>query len=585
MTKWRPVRAMGNCGGRGAFSLSLVLLIALVLAGCAGPPGAVSRPEADEPSRPAAPKRITAAIAGDPPSLYPDLNPPGAARGSETLTELVHAGLSVVDNRGALRPQLAEALPSLENGLWKLLPGGRMETTWRIREGVRWHDGAPFTADDLLFTAAVGQDREIAVFGKIGYDSLESVEATDPRTVTARWKRPYVDADGTFSRALGMPMPKHLLEKALAENKAGFIELPYWSTDFVGVGPYRVRELVRGSHLLLEAYEAYALGRPRIDTIEVKFILDPNVIGANVLAGAVDVALGRAISLEQGLALRDQWKEGRLDIAPSNAIQIHPQFLDPQPAVVGDVRFRRAVYHAIDRQQLIDAFFEGQTSIAHTWIAPGDTLYSQLEGIFLKYDFDLRRAARLLEEVGYAKGADGSYRDRGGERLAVEIRTSTPNQSQIQAMFAVGDMLQRLGVGADPVAIPPQRAQELPYRASFPAFEMLRGMSDLNSLGALHSRASRLPENGYRGVGGTNYARYMNPELDGLIERYFVTIPMPERIQVAGQVLRHITEQLVVMPLVWDVEPTLISNRLINITARHKDSSNAWNAHEWELRS
>lgn len=574
---------------------ALLLALALLVGGCgvpAGPAEGERRAEAPKPARPA---RITAAVAGDPPSLYPALNPAGAARGVESLTDLVNAGLSIVDNQGSLRPQLAEAVPSVENGLWRVFSDGRMETTWRIKESVLWHDGAPFTAEDLVFTTQVGRDAETAVFGHIAYNSFDSITMPDSRTVTVQWRRPYIEANAMFTRGLALPMPRHALQQAYEESRSTFTDLPYWSVEFIGTGPYKVRELVRGSHLTLDANDLYILGRPRIDVVEIRFILDPNALTANVLAGAVDVALGRAVSLEQALAVRDQWRDGKLDIAPSNAIQIHPQFLEPQPLVVGDVRFRRAVLHAINRQELIDAFFSGQTSIAHAWVNDGDPFYKNLEGSIVRYDYDQRRTAQLIEELGYVKDPEGFYRpdlsgrpdfagrDRGGERLAVEIRTSTPSQTQIQAMFAVADMLQRAGVSVEPVVIPPQRAQDLPYRAAFPAFEMLRGGSDLKSFGVLHSRAARLPENNFRGVGGTNYARYMSRELDGLIERYFATIPVADRVRLAGEVLHHVTDQLVVMPLLWDVEVALISNRLVNIAARHKDSSNAWNAHEWDV--
>src|SRR5207253_2462258 len=150
------------------------------------------------------------------------------------------------------------------------------------------------------------------------------------------------------------------------------------------------------------------------------------------------------------------------------------QFLDPNPAVVSNVRFRRAVIQGIDRQGLIDAFFAGQTSIADSWINANDEYYAELAPSVVRYGFDPGQSAQLIEELGYAKGADDLYRDRAGEPLRVEVRTSTPNQSQIQALYAIGDMLQRVGIGADPVVVPLQRAQDLPYRAAFPAFEMVR---------------------------------------------------------------------------------------------------------------
>lgn len=573
-------------GWRDFVGGSVVLAVVAACAGPGAPSGAGSQPRADgAPVAERPPKRIVAAIQGDPPSLHPALNPAGAARGAEALIDLVNAGLSVTDDRATLRPQLAEAVPSIENGLWKVFPDGRMETTWKIKPNVRWHDGAPFSSEDLLFTARVGQDREIAVFGNIAYGSMEKVDTPDPHTLTVRWRQPYIQADALFSRRLAPPMPRHLLERALAEDKAAFTELPYFNTEFIGTGPFKLRELVRGSHLTVYANDQYVLGRPKVDEIEIRYILDLNAMIANILAGTVDVTLGKTVSLEQALGVREQWKEGRLDIAPANAIQIYPQFLNPNPPVVAQLPFRRALLHAIDRQQLVDVLLAGMTSVSHGWLSPVDPPELRaLEASLVRYEHDPRRATQLIEELGYTRGSDGLFRDSGAQRLSVEVRTTTDNDVQIHTQLSVADQWQRIGVGVEPVVVPPQRAQDLPYRATFPAFELLRGPSDLRSLTAVHSRAARLPENNFRGVGGTNYPRYLNPEFDALIERYYATIPVPERLQVASQILRQMTEQLVIMTLVWDVEPALISNRLVNVAARQKDSSNAWNAHLWDFR-
>src|SRR4030095_15173564 len=110
---------------------------------------------------------------------------------------------------------------------------GRMETMWKIRPGARWHDGTPFTSDDLVFTARVVQDPELAVFRDRAYELIESVEAPDPRTVTVRWRRPFLEADTLFG-TLALPMPRHILERPFIEDKTTFLDLPHWSQEFIG---------------------------------------------------------------------------------------------------------------------------------------------------------------------------------------------------------------------------------------------------------------------------------------------------------------------------------------------------------------
>src|SRR5438046_1213735 len=123
----------------------------LVLAACASPPPTAGTSEkvGQEAASPPAFKRITAAIRDHPPSFETRRTRPDAYRGLDGIEELANAGLSYLKYDGTRAPQLAEAVPTLDNGLWKLFPDGRMETTWKVKPAARWHDGTTPTAEDL----------------------------------------------------------------------------------------------------------------------------------------------------------------------------------------------------------------------------------------------------------------------------------------------------------------------------------------------------------------------------------------------------------------------------------------------------
>ena len=163
----------------------------------------------------------------------------------------MHAGLTIIDHTATLQPQLAEAVPTVENGLWKVFPDGRMETTWKLRPSAPWHDGTPVTADDFVFTARVAQDPSLVAFRHIAFDAVERVDAPDPRTLVITWQQPFIEADRMFAAdgsVQSLPLPRHLLEKAYQDNKAGFLEVPAVGADgFVGAGPFKLKEWVRGA--------------------------------------------------------------------------------------------------------------------------------------------------------------------------------------------------------------------------------------------------------------------------------------------------------------------------------------------------
>jgi peptide/nickel transport system substrate-binding protein len=522
---------------------------------------------------------------GDPPSMVMQKTTPviGSVPGLDAFEELVHAGLTHFDTQGNALPQLAEAVPSLDTGTWRLLPDGRMETTWRIRADARWHDGTPVTTEDLFFTMRAEQDPEIEIPKNPVYQLVEGVEAPDSRTLTLRWAAPYIEADAMFSYQFALPWPRHILERIYQEDKAALLQAPFWGADYVGAGPYRVKEWVRGSHAILTAYDQYVLGRPKIEEIEVKFVTDANTLMANVIAGGIDFTIGRGLGIDQGLQIRDQWRDGKVETYSTSWLPIHPQFVGTTPAVVGNVVFRRALLHAIDRQDMADTLMAGLTPIAHGLVSPDQAAYREVESSMVRYDYDVRRATSMIESLGYSKGADGTFRDSAGLPLSLELRTTAQLDIQPRSNTAVADFWRRLGITVEELVVPNQRIPDREYRANFPAFELVVGNNGTTSrdLRRFHSTSSPLAENRYTAFG--NYARYKNPEFDNAIDRYVTTIPRGERMRALGDVMHHQTDQVTALPLFYVPAPTAIASRLSNAGPRGRLSTESWNAHDWDV--
>lgn len=557
----------------------LWLAFVVLAVACTAPSPVASNGRDGQGEASAAPKRITVAIMGDPPTLSNAINSGGGAGvpGATPVAALINAGLTVKDDRGGLQPRLSEAVPTVENGLWKVFPDGQMETTWRMRPGIEWHDGVVFSPDDLLFSARLAQDKGLAVFSDIAYESIASVEAPDARTLLVRWKRPYVDAAALFDASA--IMPQHVLERPYGEDRANFINVPYWSQEFIGTGPFKLRQWEHGSYLILEANPRFVLGRPRLDEIEVKTIPDPNTLAANILAGSVDLTLDRNLDLAQEKQVSEQWGQGRMVVQPRSWLVIYPQVLTPDPPVVGDVRFRRALLQAIDRQEMADTLLvPGVSQVAHNYIGPKEPEYDAVQPYVVRYDYDPRRAAQSLEEMGYRKGSDGTYRDAAGEALSLEVRSRGIEIGQ-RATLAAADSWQRLGLKAEPVLVPPQRGQDREYMSNFPGFLLYNQPADGSFLKRLHSTQTPLPENSFV---GQNNSRYMDPRFDALIDGVFNTIPWPDRMQVLGQAVHLLTDQLLLMGLFYNVIPGIVANKVENVS---DVPETGWKAEEWDVRS
>lgn len=566
----------------GRSVLSVFLFASLGATACTAP-GSQMGGGGSSSAQVSQPKRIAVAIRGNPPTLSSTVSgtaTTGSIPGVADIENLVNAGLTLVDSDGERRGWLADSAPTVENGSWRVAPDGTMETTWTIRPNAVWHDGTPFTAEDVLFTAQVARDRELIVFRHIALDAIQTVEAPDPRTLLVKWKQPYIDANILFTKGVALPLPKHLLEETYAERKASLTDAAYWSRDFVGTGPYKLQEWAEGSHLILEANDRYVFGRPKIDSIEVKFVGDPNTLFANLLAGSVHLTLGRGISLDQGMQLQEQWTDGRLELsAVTSGLTLFPQLLNPSPAVLGDARMRKALMHAIDRQELVETLQAGVVPVAHSLFPPQEPEYKLTEPALVVYPYDPRRAAQIIEELGYSRGGDGGFRERGGQRLNVEIQAVVTTEINEKAMLAVADYWQKNGVTTDSVPIPVSRQGEREFRSLRPGFDLASG-GGWSALNRLYSAQAPLPENGFV---GTNKTRYMNKDFDALLDRYFTTIPMTQRIEVMRQIVRQVSDQLIFMPLLFEAQSTMISKHLHGVQANLPSGSTiTWNAADWD---
>src|SRR5579862_2571263 len=166
---------------------------------CAAPTNTpVSQPPAaGQPAAPA-PKQLVISLINEPVGFNLAVETARLSITQAGLAYFLYPGLTVRDHTNALHATLGEAVPSVDNGLWKVFPDGTMQTTYPIRSGAMWHDGMPLTGDDLAFTVAVVSDKTLPEFHQHGVEYIDKVDV-GPTSATVTWKQPFIDADGLFS--------------------------------------------------------------------------------------------------------------------------------------------------------------------------------------------------------------------------------------------------------------------------------------------------------------------------------------------------------------------------------------------------
>ncbi|MBI4279225.1 MAG: hypothetical protein HY660_12295, partial [Armatimonadetes bacterium] len=216
------------------------------------------------------------------------------------------------DPKWKYQPILVSEIPSLVNKMWRVLPNGRMELTWKLRPNVRWHDGKPFTSADVLFTHQLATDSRIPVTYSLCGNAphIESVQAPDPLTVVVTYRRVYAFAyQCVVEGSRWGAVPRHIFEPVYQRNPAGIKEMALGKDArlTIGNGPFRFRHWLRGNEIFFEANADYWRGRPKTGRLFFRYFADVNTLLTNLVAGAVDV-VGPApsgIFFGQGLQLEE----------------------------------------------------------------------------------------------------------------------------------------------------------------------------------------------------------------------------------------------------------------------------------------
>jgi len=509
------------------------------------------------------------------------------------VEDLVEGNLFIQDEQGRWFPALAAEAPRLDNGTWKLNDDGTSEAIYKIRPGVKWHDGVEFTVHDLVFWWKIARDKEIP-WSHDRVETIKSMEVLDDHTLRATWTIWEAEGD-TIDLRLMWPLPRHILEASYNVDKQQFINHPFWNVEFVGLGPYKVSRFVHGSHIELLAHDDYILGRPRIKHAVIRFYQDTNVLIAALLSGDAHVTLHGstsegALTMSDGILLGTRWsetREGKVLFNPYRialvAIQWNPAY--HRPAAMGDVRVRQALLHAIDRQTLVDQRFAGFTSVAEAWVPTEDPDHATMADGLVRYPYDPNRAQQLLADAGWQRGADGVLTNPSGGKFELEYRAVGSDAETTATVIA--DYWKRVGIETQLNFVARARATDQAWMAKFP------GVRDHNmvsvAVGGASSRytCTRVASERNNWVTqASNPPGYCTEEMERSFEAFERAFPFNARIEPFRDMMRIALKDLPYLPLYFESEAVAVRSTVggINRVPPKNRGRIGMHAHTWTFQ-
>jgi peptide/nickel transport system substrate-binding protein len=503
---------------RGLRFTALAAAAIAVLAGCSSPSASDDAPTASGEPTPGG--TMVVAVAADPPSLNPMTS---QALATWYVSNQILETLVKYDEDFAPQPSLASS--------WEANDEGTVYS-FTLEEDVTWHDGEPFTADDVVYTFSEAGPQYSNTY-KLVMKDLESVTA-DGNVVTFTFSQPV----GSFMSYVGDPnfsiLPRHIYQGTdVMTNPANMA--------MVGTGPYVLDEWVQGDHLSLTRNEDYWQdGLPYLDEVVFRPVSNPATAIASLQSGDIDFIMS---SIPPVNAQTLQTDDSIVLTSPSVMARTLDLWFNLREAPFDDPQVREAINIAVDRQRMVDSIAFGQTSTAR---GPIGSTSPYFDDELPEIERDLETAGELLDDAGFPEQSDGT-------RFSMTLRVSTSNDQFVRTAEVVRENLSDIGIDVEVIAAENTATLDAIFTNwDFDAaiYSMPLGPEPSLQLPAW------LGEAGINHAYFSNAGGYVNAEVDALTAEAQQTVDVDERTALYAEIQQLVMADLPMVPL-W--EPVFIT--------------------------
>lgn len=466
--------------------------------------------EASSGAEPVYGGRMVTGTIGEPSNLIPAL---ATDSSSHEIADYIYVAPLKYDKDLQLVPYAAES--------FEILDGGRV-LRFKLRQGIRWFDGVELTAEDVKFTYEMMINPDTPTAYAEDYLAVRQFRLIDKYTFEVEYDKPFVRSLVTWAHGI---MPKHALEN---EN---LLSTKY-SRQPLGAGPYKLVKWVPGQQLVLQANEDYFEGRAYIDQVVYRIIPDQSTMFLELKAGNLDM-MGLTPQQYLQQTVGPHWEENfnKYEYLSFGYTYLGYNMRNP---LFRDVKVRRALTHAINKQEIIQVALSGMGLPAIGPYKPGTWVYNdKLE----PYGFDPEKASRMLAEAGWKDSDDDGILDKDKKPFAFTIMTNQGNDMRIKTATIIQQQLKKVGIAVE-IRIMEWATfvNEFIHKGDFEAIILgWNILQDPDIYDVWHS--SKAVE------GGLNHTYYKNKEVDELLEAGRRTLDQEERKRIYDRLQEVLHEE------------------------------------------
>jgi peptide/nickel transport system substrate-binding protein len=480
------------------------------------------------------------------------------------IQEAIFDGLTIVDDRGDLQPDLATTVPTRANG--GISADGKT-ITYHLRRTVRWQDGVPFTARDVAFTFAKMRDPRVPFSLASWYTKVTRLDTPDPFTVVLHLKAPSADATAELfvNGENGMIVPEHLLRDVTDFHTAPFGNAP------IGTGPYRVEHWEHGSTLDLRANPAYFRGTPRIDHLHIVFVSDQNTLAVQKRTGELDFVANLPLSQISTFVNSPVMTVRRV---PSYLLDYLIANVHAPP--FDDVRVRRAFALAIDRETLARTTFHGAAIVADSMVPPWSKFHAPVPATLRRPDPGAAR--KLLDAAGWRPGPDG-IRRKNGVPLAFALTTMAAQTVLLNAAVELQADWRAIGANVDlrplqstVLFAPDGVLSKGTFVLAFVDYGELPWPDITDNVSS-----SALPPRGH------DYGGFVDHDIDRWLQAAAITSDIAARRAIVARIDGRLRDGATTVPVVWEQFLYAWSGDLHGVRPETVNSD-FWNIADWQWK-
>lgn len=475
---------------------------------------------------------------------------------------------------GAYYPVLAKEVPSTQNGG---VSADGLTVTWKLREGVKWSDGQPFTCEDVKFSWQAAMTPNVGVIATASFADIDSIDCSNPTVAVVKYKKFKADFLGQF----GAVMPKHY------DGDPTKMKDWKYNTKPLGTGPFKVDEFQRGSFIALSRNENFReAGKPYLDKVVIRIVPSSEVAKQLLRSGEVDIMWNNTEAdypeLEKmaGIKISDPVQIGGERLILNMTKPGEPSDNKTPHPLLGDVKVRQAIAYGINKQQIIDKLLFGKALPGSSELNSGFFNCTDIKA----FPFDTAKAEALLEEAGWKKGSDG-IRAKGSEKLRLKYQTTTGNKLREDSQVLIVEDMKRIGIeffieNQPSALLLGSWGNKSPRKWGNYDILMYTTNAGLDPHSQMRNyfASSSIPSE--QNQGGINYSRWNDPDTDKLINEAGGSADQAKRKDLYCQAAKRITDGASHIYLYQRRDIDSYRDRLQGWVPNAWDN-NGWNSADW----